>query len=170
MTKKTPFITFILGFVTGLVVCAAAAVWITKAPIPFVTKVQHAQSAVDEAHLDGRLDPNQKLYTDGQGIADTSGPAEVATVDANKTDEADLEKTKFWIHAGAYSRNADAESMRARIAFIGLDARISYNNEGGQRLYRVRVGPFETEEQAKEVKQTLSDNSIHGSIIRLKVQ
>ena len=161
-----------MGALVALIVCACVTIWIAKAPIPFVTKVHQTQSAVDEAHLDGRLDPNQKLYTDGQGVADTTGIAQITTVktDEKAAEEDTLEKTKFWVHTGAFSRNTDAESLRARIAFIGLDAQISYRNESGQRLYRVRVGPYDTEAQANEVKQTLSDNSIHGSVIRLKVQ
>ena len=58
--------------------------------------------------------------------------------------------------------------MRARIAFIGLDAAINYRSEGGKRLYRVRVGPFDTAAQAEEIKQSLADNAIQGTVMRLQ--
>ena len=166
---KELFWSFTGGVVLALVIAAGVALWITNAPIPFVSKVQQSQSTVDEAMLNGKLDPNKKLYADGQGV-DPLASIAVPTVktDDQKANEA-LEATKFWVHAGSYSQSTDAESMRARIAFIGLDAQITYRNENGQRLYRVRIGPFETEAQANEIKQSLADNSIQGSVIRLKV-
>lgn len=90
------------------------------------------------------------------------------TVTAGTEEEESALPTKFWVQAGAFSQNADAESMRARIAFIGLDAQIVYRNEKGQRLYRVRIGPFDSEEQANEINQSLADNSIKGTILRLR--
>lgn len=96
--------------------------------------------------------------------------AKVATVKAGDAaaEEDSAVPVKYWVQAGAFSQNVDAESMRARIAFIGLDAQIVYRNERGQRLYRVRIGPFETQEQAEEIKQTLADNSIKGELLRLR--
>ena len=75
---------------------------------------------------------------------------------------------RYWVQAGAFSQSADAESMRARIAFIGLDAAINYRSEGGKRLYRVRVGPFDTAAQAEEIKQSLADTAIQGTVMRLQ--
>ena len=57
----------IIGMVIGFAVSAATALFITKAPIPFVEKVQHLAKPVDASALDG-VDPNQKLYAkDTQG-------------------------------------------------------------------------------------------------------
>lgn len=164
---KALFWSFTLGAVFAFAVSAGVALWITKAPIPFVAKVQPGSKLVDIT-LDGSQDPNKNLYVEGQGV--TQNTASVATVTTGEAKEEETEgiPTKFWVQAGAFSQNADAESMRARIAFIGLDAQVVYRNEKGQRLYRVRIGPFDTENQAKEISQTLSDNAIKGSILRLR--
>ena len=161
---KALFWSFTLGAVFAFAVSAGLALWITKAPIPFVAKVQPSSGLVDIT-LDGKQDPNKNLYAEGQGVEQTT--ATVKTVTAGTEEESAL-PTKFWVQAGAFSQNADAESMRARIAFIGLDAQIVYRNEKGQRLYRVRIGPFDSEEQANEINQSLADNSIKGTILRLR--
>lgn len=161
---KALFWSFTLGAVFAFAVSAGLALWITKAPIPFVAKVQPSSRLVDIT-LDGKQDPNKNLYAEGQGVEQTT--ATVKTVTAG-TEEENALPTKFWVQAGAFSQNSDAESMRARIAFIGLDAQIVYRNEKGQRLYRVRIGPFDSEEQANEINQSLADNSIKGTILRLR--
>lgn len=164
---KALFWSFTLGAVFAFAVSAGVALWITKAPIPFVAKVQQGSKLVDIT-MDGKQDPNQNLYAEGQGVE--LNTAKVATVKAGDAaaEEDSAVPVKYWVQTGAFSQNVDAESMRARIAFIGLDAQIVYRNERGQRLYRVRIGPFETQEQAEEIKQTLADNSIKGELLRLR--
>ncbi len=164
---KALFWSFSLGAVFAFAVSAGIALWITNAPVPFVSKVQQSSRLVDIT-LDGNQDPNKNLYAEGQGVEQNT--AKVATVNTGETaaDEDSLVPVKFWVQAGAFSQNADAESMRARIAFIGLDAQVIYRNEKGQRLYRVRIGPFDTEAQATEINQSLADNSIKGTILRLR--
>ncbi len=151
----------------ALILAAATFIWISNAPIPFVNKVQTVNETVNPALLDGKtLDPNQPLYADGQGQDQSS--ATVATVTASGSDaSAEVADTqRFWVQAGAFSQSEDAENMRARIAFIGLDAQIAYRSENGQRLYRVRIGPFETTDQAEEIRQTLADNGVQASVLQ----
>ena len=104
------------------------------------------------------------VTADGKSATALPGSAAAQGTSEGET----LDTHRYWVQAGAFSQSADAESMRARIAFIGLDAQISYRNEGGQRLYRVRVGPFDTEAQAEEIRQSLADNAIQGNLIKLQ--
>ena len=56
------FAGFLIGVVTGCAICAAAAVFITNSPIPFVEKVQKVTADVDPAQkLAGGIDPNRAL-------------------------------------------------------------------------------------------------------------
>ena len=50
---------FILGLVIGLGIAVAVALYITNAPVPFVTKVKPASEAVNPATAG---DPNKPLY------------------------------------------------------------------------------------------------------------
>lgn len=155
--KLTPFWAFMLGVMTALVITAATFVLITNAPVPFVTKVEHIASNVDEALLDGKtIDPNRPLYVGGDS-------EEITAIDANQDEMA---INAFWIQVGAFEDQKEAEAMRVTIAFLGLDAQIIYNNNAGQRIFRVRIGPYQTQEQAEEMIQVLKDNQISGQLIQ----
>lgn len=168
-TSKTAiFWSFTAGVVVSLIITAGVFIWVNNAPIPFVSKVQQVSSNVDEQLLDGKsIDPNRKLYDAGQGEEQRQG---VVTVTANGNAPAEdstevINTERFWVQAGTFATNEEAEAMRASIAFIGLDAQISSIRQAGKRVYLVRIGPFDTAGNAEEIRQSLADNAIQGTVI-----
>ena len=168
-TSKTAiFWSFTAGVVVSLIITAGVFIWVNNAPIPFVSKVQQVSSNVDEQLLDGKsIDPNRKLYDAGQGEQQRQG---VVTVTANGNAPAEdstevINTERFWVQAGTFATNEEAEAMRASIAFIGLDAQISSIRQAGKRVYLVRIGPFDTADNAEEIRQSLADNAIQGTVI-----
>ena len=168
-TSKTAiFWSFTAGVVVSLIITAGVFIWVNNAPIPFVSKVQQVSSNVDEQLLDGKsIDPNRKLYDAGQGEEQRQG---VVTVTANGNAPAEdstevINTERFWVQAGTFATNEEAEAMRASIAFIGLDAQISSIRQAGKRVYLVRIGPFDTADNAEEIRQSLADNAILGTVI-----
>ena len=161
---KAILISFVVGIVVALAAAAATIMFINKTPVPFVNKVQQSTAAVDAALLDGKtIDPNKKLYASGQGVQqDASGVAPVVSKNAAPASE------RWWVNAGTFTQNEEAEGMRARIAFIGLDSQITTDFTSGKRRYRVRVGPFDTKQQAQEIRQSLADNAITAQIVQQK--
>lgn len=159
------FWSFTMGVVTALIIAAAAFIVISNAPIPFVNKIQQVSTSVDERLLDGKsIDPNAKLYDTGQGSEQTQG--QVAAVTASGQDTTEVVATdRYWVNAGTFPELADAEKVRGQIAFTGNDAQIEYRKEAGKRVYRVRLGPFDNETAAEEIRQTLADNGIQGTVI-----
>lgn len=168
-TSKTAiFWSFTAGVVVSLIITAGVFIWVNNAPIPFVSKVQQVSSNVDEQLLDGKsIDPNRKLYDTGQGEEQRQG---VVTVTANGNAPAEdstevINTERFWVQTGTFATNEEAEAMRASIAFIGLDAQISSLRQAGKRVYLVRIGPFDTADNAEEIRQSLADNAIQGTVI-----
>ncbi len=168
-TSKTAiFWSFTAGVVVSLIITAGVFIWVNNAPIPFVSKVQQVSSNVDEQLLDGKsIDPNRKLYDAGQGEEQRQG---VVTVTANGNAPAEdstevITTERFWVQAGTFATNEEADAMRASIAFIGLDAQISSIRQAGKRVYLVRIGPFDTADNAEEIRQSLADNAIQGTVI-----
>ena len=41
------------------------------------------------------------------------------------------------------ARTEDAEQQRAKLAMLGVEARLTEREQAGRTVYRVRVGPFE---------------------------
>ena len=75
------FAGFLIGIVTGCAICAAAAVFITNSPIPFVEKVQKVTADVDPAQkLAGGIDPNRALNEQQEKSAEQDDSSGVKTV------------------------------------------------------------------------------------------
>jgi cell division protein FtsN len=73
----------------------------------------------------------------------------------------------FWLQAGAFSEEREADNLRARIALTGLEASVravSIPDKG--TLYRVRLGPYQSLDDANRIKITLSQNGVGTAIIR----
>lgn len=171
---------FIIGLVVGLAIAVAVAVYITNAPLPFISKVQRPTSNVTPA-TDGKQlpDPNKALYAPDKGagavppveqkaeVASPGAPAKADEKDAAKTQTVD-EGTRFLLQAGAFKSPEEADSMRARLALLGLDANIYPVEQGGQTLFRVRIGPYGQLDEINRARKLLAENSIEAQVVRLK--
>jgi cell division protein FtsN len=169
---------FVIGLVVGLAVAVAVAVYIANAPLPFVTKVRPPSAALSPP-ADGKLpDPNKSFSTGTPPPAPSAAtPASVppapaagpaATDTAPAKDEPLPEGSRFLLQAGAFKSPEDADSMRAQLGMIGLDSRIFPIEQGGQTLYRVRLGPYGQIEDVNRVRKLLADNSIEAQVVRLR--
>lgn len=73
----------------------------------------------------------------------------------------------YWLQAGAFGSEGDADNLKAKIALIGLEALVrpvSTADKG--TLYRVRLGPFQSLDAANRIKVALSQNGVGAAIIR----
>ena len=73
----------------------------------------------------------------------------------------------YWLQAGAFSEEREADNLRARIALTGLEAHVrAVNIPDKGTLYRVRLGPYQSLDNANRIKTTLSQNGVGTAIIR----
>jgi cell division protein FtsN len=171
---------FVLGLVVGLAIAVAVALYISNAPLPFVTKVR-PPSASPTVPADGKLpDPNKSFQTGSPAPApaataappaapaEKAAPAAAAPETPPAKDEPLPEGSRFLLQAGAFKSAEDADGMRAQLAMIGLDARIFPIEQGGQTLYRVRLGPYGQLDDVNRVRKLLADNGIEAQIVRLR--
>jgi cell division septation protein DedD len=73
----------------------------------------------------------------------------------------------YWLQAGAFSEEKEADNLKAKIAFTGLEASVravSIPDKG--TLYRVRLGPYQSLDDANRIKAALSQNGVGAAIIR----
>lgn len=170
---------FVSGLVVGLAIAVAVAVYISNAPLPFVTKVRPPTAA--NVPPGGQLpDPNKGFNinppapaapataTPPPAAAPAPGPTAAAPASTPAKEEPVPESSRFLLQAGAFRSPEDADGMRARLALIGLDARIFPIEQGGQTLYRVRLGPYGQLDDVNRVRKLLADNSIEAQIVRLR--
>ena len=73
----------------------------------------------------------------------------------------------YWLQAGAFTEEREADNLKARIALTGLEAAVrpvSIPEKG--TLYRVRLGPYQSLDDANRIKSALSQNGVGAAIIR----
>ena len=78
------------------------------------------------------------------------------------------EAFQYFVQAGAFVSSADAEGQRAKLALGGFDPVISQRDQEGKVIYRVRLGPFETKNQAEQVQTQLKSSKIESALIRVQ--
>lgn len=172
----TTLVGFIVGLVLGLGIAVAIALYITNAPVPFVSKVKPASENVNPAAGGQLPDPNKPLY----GTTTTKPAAETAKIDPATDPKAAPPKEKgettppaedssrFLLQAGAFRTPDDADAMRARLALLGFDARVFPREQDGTTLYRVRLGPYGNLDDVNRIRKTMAENGIDVQLIRLK--
>jgi cell division protein FtsN len=97
---------------------------------------------------------------------DAAKPADKVVADAAKPDNAD-DKWVYFLQAGAFRDQADAETSKAKLALAGFEASISDRPGDTGTLFRVRIGPFNQIEAMNKVRGKLSDNGIDVAVVRI---
>jgi cell division protein FtsN len=76
--------------------------------------------------------------------------------------------TRYLLQAGAFQASGQAEEMKARIAMLGLGARVESASIGGKTVYRVRMGPYGTASDLADAKRKLSSGGLSAMAIKVK--
>ncbi|MCF0253506.1 MAG: hypothetical protein HUK26_04140 [Duodenibacillus sp.] len=173
VSMAATFWAFVLGVVVALAVAAAAVLWISKAPVPFVSKVSQRASAVDPALLDGKsIDPNRKLYG-GKGAGDAKDAAQPAPTAGAPASPAAKPAPGTVVTADVYwldtppLKAADAEGVKMNIAMVGVE--YGARTDKAKRVI-LQVGPFASLAEAEEIRQILSGNGVSTTAVRRKAE
>ncbi|MBL8521559.1 MAG: SPOR domain-containing protein [Betaproteobacteria bacterium] len=76
---------------------------------------------------------------------------------------------EYFLQAGAFQNQSEAENMRAKVAFSGFQAQIrNVNVPDKGTLYRVRLGPYKSLDEVNRVKAVLSQGGIAAAIVNNK--
>jgi cell division protein FtsN len=171
---------FVIGVILGIGLSAVAAFYITHSPVPFINKVQRPTENVNPGAGGQLPDPNKPLYSnralspvappavlggeEKPAAAAAAPPAPAAAAAAPGPDTS----SRVMIQTGAFKSAQDADAMRARLALLGLDARVSQvTQDGGATvLYRVRIGPYRELDDLSGIRRTLSENGIEAQVVR----
>jgi cell division protein FtsN len=74
--------------------------------------------------------------------------------------------SRYVIQAGAYTLYSQADRARARLAMIGVNARIEEATSNGLPIYRIRIGPMSNAE-ADSLRQRLRSNNIESMALKV---
>src|SRR5690606_4695266 len=82
------------------------------------------------------------------------------------TGDTAADTARYILQAGAFGAPGDAEEVKARIAMLGLSARVEPGQAGGRTVYRVRVGPYASASELAEAKNKLASGGLPAMAIK----
>ncbi len=186
----------IVGLLLGLAIALGVALYITKVPIPFVNKVPQRTAEQDaaEAERNKNWDPNAPLA--GKAARSASGvvaapaalPADTAASAAApaastaakpvaakasapasaSTATTSADAYVYFVQAGAYTRPEDAEAQRAKLAIQGFTAKLMEREQAGRTVYRVRLGPVDTRDEAEGLQRKVEGAGFEANLVRVQ--
>lgn len=118
--------------------------------------------------------PGEKEVTDKEAKA-AAAKAKEAPKDAGKAGAPGSSPAQpkphtgesYWLQAGAFSEEKEADNLKAKIALTGLEASVKAVDVPGKgTLHRVRLGPYQSLDDANRIKAALSQNGVGATIIR----
>jgi cell division protein FtsN len=125
-----------------------------------VTTPQTADKAADKTAAPPRpavtADPLGDLAKAKSGLSTPATPASAS------------DPFDYVVQAGAYRTSADADAQKAKLALLGLDAKVSERDQAGRIVYRVRLGPFSDKNAAERIRAQLESNGIDNTLVRLQ--
>lgn len=74
----------------------------------------------------------------------------------------------YVIQVGAYRTSSDADAQKAKLALMGLDAKVSERDQAGRTVYRVRLGPFADKAAAERIRARLEGSGIENTLVRVQ--
>ena len=167
----------LIGLILGLSIALAVAWYINKMPSPFLSrqasppKSEGPKAAPTIARTDQKAvkAPEDKPRFDFYKIL--PGTEEPATDqqlrDAQQGSAAP--KEAFFLQAGAFQSAPDADNLKARLALLGIEASIQTTSLPEKGVWhRVRVGPYTSVEELNRTRDTLKQNGVDTTLIKVR--
>jgi cell division protein FtsN len=79
---------------------------------------------------------------------------------------ASTDDSRYLLQAGAFGASGDAEAVKAKIAMLGLNARVESAQIGGKTVYRVRMGPYGSASELADAKAKLSGGGLPAMAVK----
>ena len=95
--------------------------------------------------------------------ADSTAPANAASTAATAPAAGDAH---YILQAGAFGASGDAETVKAKIAMLGLNARVESAQIKGKTVYRVRMGPYGSASELAEAKSRLAGGGLPAMAVK----
>jgi len=120
------------------------------------------KSTAERAVSPDKADAKSPGKTDTRAVAKVDERPAVAAPDA-KPKAAE----RFWLQAGSFANEADAEDLKARLAFAGWEASVqSATLPDKSARYRVRLGPYDNTDALQRMKSDLAARGFDVAVIK----
>ena len=138
----------------------------TEAPKAEAPKVE-APKADDGARARALLEGQGTSSEAGKSAAVAAAPAKAETPSKAEPAKPDAAGGRFVVQVGAYGEASSARDMRQRVDKLGLKSYTQTAEVDGARRIRVRVGPFNSREDAEKAAGTLKAAGLPAAVMTL---
>lgn len=169
------------GLVIGVLIAFGVVLYLHRTTLPFEAKggrPEHevpagkdgqalplpgkpGDTAADKPRFEFyKILPGTQEATPGSAVPAPAGDAQSAN-----TPQPDM----FYLQAGAFTRAADADNLKARLALMGVEASVQdvvIPDKG--TLHRVRTGPYATPNEMNDARTLMSQNGVQATVIKMK--
>jgi cell division protein FtsN len=180
----------LVGMIVGVALAAGLAWFILKSPSPFVNKeqavkpsVETLKPAVEIARHSVEVDKPgvDAAVTAASGVEDVKprfefykvltdkqdATADTPSKSAEKPKVVEIKPAAKFLQAGSFANVSDAENLKATLAMKGLEASVqTVTIPGRGEMHRVRVGPFQSEQEMTSARGTLKLNGLDATPTR----
>ena len=99
--------------------------------------------------------------------ADPLGDLARAKANAAPAPATSADPFEYFVQAGAFRTQQDADAQRAKLAMLGWEARVSEREQNGRTVFRVRVGPFNSRAEADKAAARIKALDLSASVLTL---
>ena len=168
----------LIGLLLGLGIALGVAWYINRMPTPFVNRAAPpVKSEPPRGSEAAKADESGARSKDGRPRFDfykiLPGSEEPVTEqqfrDAQQKPAPVSAHETFYLQAGAFQNAPDADNLKARLALLGLEASVQTTTLPDKGVWhRVRVGPYTVIEELNRARDTLKQNGIETTLIKVR--
>jgi len=172
-----------VGVVVGLAVALGIAFYLNKTPIPFISAAKQKApekepvasdkggppiAGLPQASVSDK--PKFDFYKILPGSEEPVTDKELKErAKASAKGQLNAAKDVYFIQTGSFQNPAEADNQKARLAILGFESSVEPTNLPDKGTwYRVRLGPYTKVDDINRVRQTLAQNGINASLVRIK--
>lgn len=171
-----------LGYVLGLVSAIGVWLYIHQAPSPFILSDKPEASKTIE-NSNNKTSKEAQISDDkNKSVENVSekprfefykilpGSEEPITEQQlqKAVQEEPSSKDKYYLQAGSFKNAEDAETLKAKLAMLGMEAYVQSADLSEKGMWhRVRVGPFTKIAEINQVRSSLLENGVNANLIKV---
>jgi cell division protein FtsN len=172
-----------VGLILGLSIALVVSWYINKLPSPFVSRdkppasLPGSESKAEppvpqtapkqeekQAKATTKDKPRFDFYKILPGVEETVTEKELKQAAKQPSSTKDI----YFLQAGAFQNISDADNLKAKLALLGVEAKIQSATLADKGIWhRVRVGPYTNIDDLNRMRATLKQNGIDTSLIKV---
>jgi cell division protein FtsN len=167
----------LIGLVLGLGIALGVAWYVNRMPSPFLphstpsSKVEAGKGSAaagkdgSQAAKSAETKPRFDFYKILPGQEEPATEKQFREATRSKPSE----REAFYLQAGAFQNAPDADTLKARLALLGVEATIQTTTLPDKGVWhRVRAGPYTSIEELNRARETLKQNGVETTLIRVR--